>query len=242
MHYRLIRGIMTDIFSVDKKTLDQLTKYFQRLPENIKPATAAVLNGQAFGTRTTSIKTIGKQMTVRNPAFVSRSLRVTKASYRQPIDQQQARLYTTSGTGWTEQEFGAKNKSTRTIQGTGKQSARTAWNKPISSKYRYNKDFHKMSQYKFRNKGEAARWGYIAYMKRSHNGEPFILDKKTGSLDIGALVFKDSKLHRLSFHKANHSAKKRPWMQPSAAYYTNSTALARIWQKELQRLFNKRIN
>jgi len=236
----IIVYMANSIFDVDDKVFKQLNAYFRESPKEFQSASGNVLDGMAFGTRTGAIKNIHQTMTVRSDPFVRRSLIVRKSSKNAPIDSQMAKLETnpkTVKTGWAEQETGEKSRRPFTV-GIGARNGQ--FGKQIPKRYRINAPARTINQFKFRNTGEARRWGFVAMMRRDYPRQQFYLDKQTGKLDKGRMTWSSkNKLRYISNPGRKHQPKKRPWMQPAAKQYMSSNATARLWQKSLLHTMNK---
>lgn len=224
---------MASIFDVSDKTFKHLEEIFKQSPKDFKKVSASVVTNMAFGTRKTAIKTIHNQMTVRSSAFVNRAFKVSRASLSAPIDAQSATLETRPDvvkSGWTEQEFGKRQSRSGTV-GKG---ARQGWNKQIPKRFRNKGRVYRTSDFRFKAKTKQGRTkGLISYMYRRHKGKQFMIEQKTYNLEPGRVVFYKNRLQRLSYFKAKHQPRTKPWLNPSAQRYQNSQSLERLWDKAL---------
>lgn len=230
---------MKDIFSMDDRELKKLEKFFKTAPDKIRPAAANVLNSMAFGTRTTSIRTLNNQLTVRKKSFTDNAFKVTKASPRAPLETMHSKLETVKRnnfTGWIEQETGAK--STRSFT-TGK-GARPDWSKTIQKKFKDYKSALKMSDYKFKNN---SGYGYIAYMRRKMRGKIFEIDRPIGDYAPGFMFTNPAgRLLRLTYKDRTHQPPRKQWLEPAAQKATSSSELVKQWETGIENVmknFNK---
>ena len=108
------------LFDADIGDMINLHRFYRRAPEKFKRAEINAVNSFAFGTRAEILKTIDREMTVRNKRFVASSVRVLKAN--------NSRQHSIVGSierarfsGWAEQQTGEKRESPRvaTIAGRG---------------------------------------------------------------------------------------------------------------------------
>lgn len=232
-----------DIFDVNDAVFKQLNKFFKDSPKEFQRVTGGVLDSIAFGIRREAIKNIHDKLMVRSDPFVRRGLLVRKSSKSAPIDRQIAKLETNPrvvDTGWTEQEFGAKSKRPYTVSLGARKNK---YSRVIPQKFRINKPARKISEFRFNNRGEARRWGFIAMMNRKYKNDPFYLDKRTGTIEKGRMYFgSKSKLYHITNPGRTHQPKKRPWLAPAAQRYMSSSALERLWQKNVLHVFKKNLN
>lgn len=83
---------MADQFSVSRKEMRQLQKFYKTAPKAFQRVSAEVLNSMAFGTRVDVLKVINRTMTVRSPGLVRKLNLVEKAKPNQPINNQSSRV------------------------------------------------------------------------------------------------------------------------------------------------------
>ena len=69
------------LFDLDISDLLKLEKFYRKAPKKFERAAKGTINSVAFGVRSESIDEIGRNMTVRDPRFVSGSMRVQKAQF-----------------------------------------------------------------------------------------------------------------------------------------------------------------
>lgn len=101
---------------IDLKELVKLRAWYKEQPKLVQKASAMMLNNIGFGMRSAILKEINKTMIVRNPAFVSSRVKVSKTSTSTPIGRQLVLVGSVpiaEGTpkrgefsGWAEQELG----------------------------------------------------------------------------------------------------------------------------------------
>ncbi len=126
------------MFNADLSDLKRLERFFKKMPELIRPATANFLNSLAFQTRDNDVKNITSMMIIRDMKFMEKSLIVQKTKSVR-IEQQIAYAGSTKRprfTGWQEQETGAttpkKRSPTKYARGGNVRSV-------VGAKYRYHK-------------------------------------------------------------------------------------------------------
>ena len=98
------------MFSMSKKDLNLLTGLFKKSPRKMAQVASGVLNSEAFGLRTSILKTLDKEMTIRSAGFVKRNVRVVKARTGpiNSIEAEAGSVFADRFTGWKEQQFGTK--------------------------------------------------------------------------------------------------------------------------------------
>lgn len=109
---------MAKPFTIDLAGVKNVQQKWKKAPAKVAKATGAMLNEFAFGTRNAAIEVIREKMIVRNPSFVSSSLRVDKTKGILPISRQMSEsgsIKKGKSTGWAEQQLGKPVSRTRTI-------------------------------------------------------------------------------------------------------------------------------
>ncbi len=93
-------------YRVDPKQLKDFQKFLKKAPVKLFKAQVNLINSLAFGLRKRIFTEIKGTMTIRNPGFLSRSVRVKKASKGSPISIVGS-VERRGFSGWKEQEKGS---------------------------------------------------------------------------------------------------------------------------------------
>ncbi len=95
-------------FSMSTGDLKALARLFKKSPRKMAQVAAGVLNTEAFGLRTSILKTLDKEMTIRSPGFVKSRVRVVKARTGpiNSIESETGSIFSDRFSGWKEQQFG----------------------------------------------------------------------------------------------------------------------------------------
>ena len=232
---------MKDIFDMDKKSLKQLRDFFNKSPKEFSRATAGVLNSLAFSTRKYDIENIAQGMTVRNPKFVARMLKVTKTPPRSDIRKQQSSassLRTADFTGWEEQQTGKRQTRTRaaTTEGRGGSIKNT-----IRPRFRMRKNnkFYRPSQFKTRT--EQGSFQFMMRVLATRGGGEFILSKQYGRMSPGLYSFRNHQVRKVQSTDNIKQPSRYKWRDHSIRNLQSRNDIRDIWSRELDRVMSKNI-
>ena len=97
-------------FSMSTKDLKLLTRLFKKSPQKMQRVVSGVLNSEAFGLRTSILKILDKEMTIRSAGFVKSRVRVVKAKPGpvNSIESEAGSIFADRFSGWKEQQFGTE--------------------------------------------------------------------------------------------------------------------------------------
>jgi hypothetical protein len=221
-------------YAIDLHEVNGLRKWYGKQPSRMRVASAHMLNHFAFGTRTQAISVIGKTMTVRNPRFVARQVRVTKASTSSPVTVQKSLTGSVAMqrfSGWVEQEKGTPTNRKRFATLAGRSGVKTKQIRPVARLKPANEVITiQSSGYKPRG-GVSNYAGFIAMLMRK--GENRLIRVK-GIL----LKRKRSKLELVQVLRKKQP-KRIPWLRTARANYFRATNVDKLWEKTAMALMGK---
>jgi hypothetical protein len=230
------------LFEVDLSELRVYACFCKQVPKVIARAAGSLLNEFAFGTRVESFYEIASRMTLRNPAFVSSRLRVTKSGYSLPISSQISIMGSVAiapgakskggFSGWKEQEYGTATKRRRTINLLARAGSKSAI---VLSKARLKPSKHFISYEDIRLRGKtSAQLQNIVMMQmlsRAHSRQPFIIRNKMG-MTPGLWMFVDDKPRLLQMFEGKQPHK-IPWIIAARMRYFREHNTQASWSKAL---------
>jgi hypothetical protein len=232
---------MSNIFTLKSSNLKNLRKFYKKAPKQFSWAVAGVLNDQAFGTRKTAMRRIGRNMIVRNPNLVRSHVLVEKAKGGQSI----ALIQSETGSidkkrfsGWVEQETGERTKRTRTqtvlARGGSKQNiVRPGFRMKSGNPFPTSDDFGTGSK-------ENRTIAMLATLSHNKFKKPFILSSR--KFRKGLYKFARNKIKKLQdFQPSKIQPKRKPWLIPGRADYFAKTNLNTVWAQQLNRILQKRL-
>ena len=230
---------MDDIFTLNASDLIHLRKFCKKAPKQFQHAVAGVLNDQAFGNRRESLSIINEKMTVRNPSFVSASLRVTKARGSQSINQQQSEfgsISKTRSTGFIEQETGQAMDKTRvaSLYARGGSESRQIGR---GMRLKPGVDLLEPWDLVSRASNETHRFIiFLAIMKRSHRNKSFLIRRNTKGFKRGVYRFRGKKIKRVfDMQKKTRKPERVKWLSGGHKRYMQSTDMRKVWTKQIER-------
>lgn len=131
-------------FIADLTKINRMALVLEKVePKEIRWAMARMLNDMAFTARPIGIKVINQHMTVRNQAYVNKTMRFGRTSGNLPVAAQSSWMGAIGigdRTGWVEQQFDRKpaQKARHGLQSRGKNKKRRV----LKSRYRRGKANH----------------------------------------------------------------------------------------------------
>ncbi len=98
-------------FSMSTGDLKALARLFKKSPRKMAKVASGVLNTEAFGLRTSILKILDKEMTIRSSGFVKRNVRVvkTRTGPINSIESEAGSIFADRFSGWKEQQFGTES-------------------------------------------------------------------------------------------------------------------------------------
>ena len=245
----------TGIFNMRSADLVNLQKWLKKAPKEFDRAAANVLNTTAFKSRRRAISNIKKGTTTRQPKFVDRSMRVTKAKVGQPLNRLVAIMGSIDisrqgrSSGFEELESGGKTSKPRaaTLSSRGNSER-----KKIAGPVRMDK-LNRMFRHRMvRGKGlKSKRQRVAAMLKVVRSGaigrQPFIIPRglKSGpmsKLRPGVYRMGNKKVISLQnpFRSRVSKTKRIKWMSKSIDWATNDANVTKAWKKEAEFVLRKR--
>jgi hypothetical protein len=110
-------------FSVDVSSLSDLADIFEQAPKQFTAATGMLLNQFAFGTRDEALRLMPQIITIRDPRFLKRQLRVQKSKFKGSLGALESvfgSVHAPRFTGWKEQQLGKKTPRHRVFTTLGR--------------------------------------------------------------------------------------------------------------------------
>lgn len=229
------------LLHLDKRDLKKLEQFFKKAPRQFQHASAGMLNVMAFNTREKAVQIIEKHMTIRDPRFLSRSLRVDKAKGSQPLKNQFSVVGSVARdrfSGWQEQETGKKTERKRVAFTVARAGSKAKKVKP-SFRLKPGKDFKKESD--FEGKTYQARTAQMFRRGRKDlKRKVFIVEQavqfKRGRVEPG--IYKHIKGHMtrvVSFNSDNLQPKRFQWMKGARRKTFKELNLRKEWGMQLDR-------
>lgn len=229
------------MFKVDRKQQLQLLAFYQRAPRQFAVASGMYLNNLAFGTRDQAIETIQREMTVRSPAFVKRSIIVNRANFRQSLNSQRSEVGSIERprfSGWIEQETGKKTKRKRAflMEARGNQKKKrarpSARLKPSNTVLKPG-DMGSASA-NVKNAHHRAQI-FLSWTFRNKWRKPFMMSGHK-RIKSGLYKWKGNKLRKLQTFTPRHiQPKKVRWLTLSRLRYTATLNNSNEWARVIDR-------
>lgn len=228
---------MSDLFSIHGGDLINLRKLYKRAPKKFLRITANMLTSFAFGNRKESLDIIHSKMTIRNPKFISRMIRVIKARGNEPISRQESivgSLTTDRFSGLKEQELGTKTKRTRVFSllarfGDIKRQAKPSARLKPGNQFLTPDDFPgKSSQHRVIS--------MLQILGREKHKKPFII-KGHRKFKSGLYQFYRRKLRQLqSFEPDSPQPKRVRWLSGGRKKFFATANIRKMWANSLRRV------
>lgn len=216
-------------WEIDLSEVNGLRGWYGKQPKLIQRASAMLLNEYAFEVRRGAVKHIDRLMIVRNARFVDSRMRVTKAGYNTPINQQRSVTGSVASprfTGWTEQEGGPTRRTHyATLAGRGGNKQKQI--RPVV-RFKPGTDILDRDDYPTPDGGRTNVGGYFAIMRRL---------KENRMMRIGKVVYKRN---RNKIQPVQILGKKPPkrvaWMKQARAIYFRTHNPQTTWAKVVSRV------
>lgn len=231
----------SEMFSMSTRDLKALTGLFKKSPLKMGKVAAGVLNTEAFGLRTSILKTLDKEMTIRATGFVKSRVRVVKAKTGpiNSIESESGSIFSDRFSGWKEQQFGTESKRdsvpTRFSRGGSWQSKMR-----MSLRSRQQNPLFRMSDFNISN-AKNKKHRLIIYLQ--------ILDKKKikqrfffpGSLGkMNPTVYKRQGQKFRGIYNPKRKLKKTariPWMDRSIDLLLKEVDPQSVWERNVKHVF-----
>ena len=225
------------LFDIDDKDLKKLMKFYKVAPVKFKVASAGMLNTFAFETRKKSLHIINTAMTVRAKGYVKGSIKVDKASFRDPINKQQSQvgsIVRPRFTGWEEQEDGKVDKRKRIATSFARGGSNTGKIKP-SHRMKTSNTFESPDDFPGKSQHHRAVVMLQTLFRRRHR-KPFII-KGHKSIKPGLYKIQKKKIRMLqSFEPSTKAPKRVRWMSGGRKAFFRKADMRKLWGNQLRRV------
>lgn len=233
---------MNDLFDMDTRELDKLSRFAKNSPKQFAAVTANLLTSLAFKTREYDIQEITSSMIVRSPSFVKSNIKVNKARGSR-IESQIAEVYSIrrdNFSGWEEQENGTQSKKKFVPTKFSRGGNYSGSVKPSNRFNNAKRKYFKTSQ--FHGKTESSRFFSMLRILGSRGGGYFHLNEefKAGSktLPTGLYRLDSKRLHRISVN-ANPTSRPNKWRSRSLSRLWRENKAADMWEKSLTHIIER---
>jgi hypothetical protein len=226
---------------IGENDLKALARLFKKSPRKMAQVASGVLNTEAFGLRTSILKILDKEMTIRSPGFVKSRVRVVKARIGpiNSIESEAGSIFSDRFSGWKEQQEGIEserdNVPTRFSRGGSWQSKMR-----LSLRSRQKNPLFRMSDFNITN-AKNKKHRLIIYLQ--------ILDKRKikqrfffpGSLGkMRPTVYKRQGQKFRGIYNPKRKLKKTtriPWMDKSIDLLLREVDPQAIWERNVKHVF-----
>lgn len=235
---------MSEMFSMSTPDLKLLAKLFRKSPRKIQRVAAGVLNSEAFGLRTTILKTLEKNMTIRSPGFVKSRVKVVKAKPG-PINNLESdagSIFSDRFSGWIEQQTGRKSARDRV---PSKFSRGGTWGgrmKP-SLRSRQKNPLWRMSDFDIDNaKNKKHRLIiYLQILDKRKIKQRFYFPGRLGKMNEKVYKFQSKKIRGIYNPVGQVSQPRRfRWMDKSIDLLLKEVSPQQLWEKNVKFIFRLR--
>jgi hypothetical protein len=236
---------MSRPFQTDLREMRAFARWAKSDPRGLGVATGMMLNNQAFGSKKAIGETLETGQIIRNERFINSKIRVKKARFAGPIEQQVSMVGSIEAkrfSGLLEQQTGAKTKHRAVATKAGRSGSRS---KVISRRYRLNKPYINPERYPRRRGFRTANpdINILVMLKQLRSiryRAPFIITGHS-KLPPGLYRFKAGKLQLLQgFDPDNLQPQRFKWLTLGVRRYFRRTNLDREWIRIARRVVAKR--
>lgn len=225
-------------FEFKAEDLILLRRFYKKSPKLFGRSVTNTLNQLAFESRTALINTISEQMTVRNPRFVSKQMKVKPAK---GIDIKTAEsavgsLSNSRFSGWIEQETGKKNEKNRTFtllsRGNNEQNT-------VRPKSKVNYNWAKISDFTIKAKSKQHRLIIFLQMMVEQKKQ-FVMPRKYKGMGRGLYRVRRKKIVVVQRFKPM-KIRKQPWMKPTINEHIDNKSIRATWASQINRIIPNRL-
>jgi len=218
--------------------LKALARLFKKSPLKMGKVAAGVLNTEAFGLRTSIIKVLEKEMTIRSPRFVKSRVRVVKARTGpiNSIESEAGSIFSDRFSGWKEQQFGTPSK--RKMVPT-KFSRGGKWEGKMKPGFRANSKMHFPSDFNIEN-AKNKKHRLIIYLQiiDKRNEESFFFPGSLGKMKAGKYIRRENTFRGVWTPKSNVKATGRfKWMDKSLINLRKEINPQEVWERNVKFVF-----
>lgn len=224
------------MFKLSVKTPDlrNLEKFYRRAPKQFARASAGMINGLAFETRSAALVQLAGDLVIRDPRFVNSRMQVEKARSG-PISGQQAVVGSVQSprfSGWVEQETGQPATRNRVFTLTARRNREQNRVAP-RARLKPGNNITTVNDVNIDASDEANRIRiFIQIMSRRRN-EPFIIRKRYKRMRKGVYTFRGKKKLRMLQEFKPLKVQRKPWMQPARARVVTKVNVRKLWAKSI---------
>ena len=233
-----------DTFSMLTGDLKALARLFKKSPLKMGKVAAGVLNTEAFGLRTSILKTLDKEMTIRSHGFVKSRVRVVMARTG-PIDSLQSEsgsIFADRFDGWKSSQFGTEGlrkwvPSKFSRGGTWRRKVR------LGMRHGQGKKIYKMSDFHITNaKNKQHRLIiYLQMLDKRKIKDRFLFPGDLGRMNEGDYTMKNGKIRGIHHRKEEVKRTKRTmWMDKSIDLLLKEVDPQSIWERNVKHVFRLR--
>ena len=236
---------MSDDFSISRRDLLRLIKFYKRAPKQFMMASKGLLTSFAYQSREQQIREIQSSMTVRNINFVKARIRYAKARGNRidNIMAESGSIQSPRFTGWQEQELGTRTIRTRTQSLTARSSD---WNKKIKGTARMkpaNRFFDPDSEMEGSSTEQRMTAALAGMRKGTVKKRNFLIKKKMRgklkTLKRGLWGMQCKLIHRLqTFKPSKVQPKRNRWHSRAIRKTMAHINLRNEWAKQINRVLD----
>jgi hypothetical protein len=222
---------MSDAFKVDHRGLNQLRRFYTRMPKAFQQASASMLNHFAFGTKKEVYNVLLHRMTIRDKRFVNSKVRVVKARKSARVDKQVSitgSIASPRFTGWIEQQTGSKTDKDRTFSLAGRRGSRR---RKALQKARLKPGMIKPSDYQHKDDHHRVL-RMLKELSAKKSKQPFRVHGHN-TMTSGVYKFKGKKLTMLQKFKANAQPDRIPWMDLARSQFFRGANMQQLWGRTI---------
>lgn len=225
-------------FSMLTEDLKALARLFKKAPLKMAKVASGVLNTEAFGLRTSILKILDKEMTIRSHGFVKSRVRVVKARTGpiNSIESETGSIFSDRFSGWKEQQFGTPSKRKRV--GT-KLSRGGEWQGKMKSGFRANSKMHFPSDFNIEN-AKNKKHRLIIYLQiiDKRGEESFFFPGSLGKMNAGRYIRRDNTFRGVWNPKSKVKATERvKWMDKALFDLKSTIDPQQTWERNVRFVF-----
>ena len=228
-------------FSMSTGDLKALARLFKKSPRKMAQVAAGVLNTEAFGLRTSILKVLDKEMTIRSPGFVKSRVRVVKARTGpiNSIESESGSIFGDRFDGWKSSQFGTSSlrkwvPSKFSRGGTWRQKVR------LGMRHRQGKKIYKISDFHITNaKNKEHRLIiYLQMLDKRKIKDRFLFPGELGRMNEGDYTLRNGKIRGIHHRKEEVKRTKRTkWMDKSIDVLLKEVDPQAIWERNVKHVF-----
>jgi hypothetical protein len=224
------------MFQVNDIEIFRLRKLIKQSPVKMRAVTAKILNDLAFKTRTEAIKTLKKELIIRQEKFISSTIRVQKAKSTAPMETQVSTIGSIAKrrfSGFEEQELGTETKRTRVASLYGRSGSKS---KVIKSAFRLRKNFPSPKDYPGKSYSHRTTV-MLQTLNQQKYKKPFVI-KKHRKFKPGLYRFLRKRIVPLQHFKPRSLQPKRiKWLSMAYEKTYEQIGLGALWARALKKIF-----